>query len=365
VTYEVVVAGASFAGLAVAQAVRARVLLVDPKPLGDGQTSACGAPRSVVERAGAAAAIQQEHRSLVVHTPRRTFVWDLEDEPFCTFDYRRFCQLAWQRTGADLLQATARGFDGTWVHTSAGRFRAEVAVDCTGWRARLAGSSRPPRAGAGPRWRWFGIETEVPARFEPGLHFYFWPEVVADGYAWAFPCGEVVRFGVLSYRGRTRLGPELARFVARFGVRPRGYHGGFLGVGPGWPGAGRLFAAGDAAGHCLPLTGEGIRSALHAGWLVGGLVNDVLAGRLPLEAAHGRYRAYLRDQSRAVAFLAAATGCARRLPPALLTAAVAAWSAPALRRAFLRRYLGTFPAPAWEGAAAGLRGACGGPAASR
>lgn len=364
-TYDVVVAGASFAGLAVAQAACGRVLVLDPQPLGEGQTSACGAPLSVVQQAGAAAAVQQVHRTLVVHTPRRTFVWDLDGEPYCTFDYRRFCYLAWGRTAADLVQATARSFDGTWVHTSAGRFRAEVVVDCTGWRATLARSAGPASAGVGPRWRWFGIETEVPTPFEPGLHFYFWPEVVEDGYAWAFPCGEAVRFGVLSYRGRSRLGPELARFLARFGVRPRGYHGGFLGVGPRWSGAGRLFVAGDAAGHCLPLTGEGIRSALHAGWLVGSLASEVLRGRLTLEAAHGRYRAYVRAQRRAVAFLAGATGWARRLPPGLLAGVLAAWSAPALRRAFLRRYLRAFPMAAPRAGGQELQGAFAGPRCSR
>ncbi|MFN3286685.1 MAG: hypothetical protein ACK45F_10440 [bacterium] len=336
-------AGASFAGLAVAQAVRGRLVVVDPKPLGAGQTSACGAPVSVVERAGAAGAVQQVHRALVVHTPRRTFVWDL-NEAFCTFDYRRFCQLAWQRVQGELVQAAAWSFDGSWVHTSSGRFRVDLAVDCTGWRAALARSCGGPSA-AGPRWKWFGLETEVPAAFEPGLHFYFWPKVAPDGYAWAFPCGDRVRFGVLSYRGRTGLRGQLEGFLARFGLRPLGYHGGFLGVGLAWPGAGRLFAVGDSGGHCLPLTGEGIRCALHAGWLVGSLVAGVLAGRCTLEAAHRRYGEYLRAQRGRVAFLAAATGCAVRWPLSLREVALAAWSHPTLRRTFLRHYLRTFPAP--------------------
>lgn len=342
-TYDVVVAGASFAGLAVAQAVRGRLLVVDPQPLGEGQTSACGAPLSVVERAGAAGAVQQVHRSLVVHTPRRAFVWDLQGEPFCTFDYRRFCELAWQRVQGELVQAAAWSFDGFFVHTSSGRFRAELAVDCTGWRAVLARSFGGPSV-AGPRWKWFGLETEVPTAFEPGLHFYFWPEVAPDGYAWAFPCGDRVRFGVLSYRGRTRLRSQLEAFLARFHLQPRGYHGGFLGVGPACPGAGRLFAVGDSAGHCLPLTGEGIRCALHAGWLVGSLASGVLAGHFTLEAAHRRYGEYLRAQRGRVAFLSAAAECAVRWPPALRELALAAWSHPVLRRTFLRHYLGTFPA---------------------
>lgn len=347
-TYRVAVAGASFAGLAVAQAVQGQLVVVDPKPLGDGQTSACGAPLSVVQKAGAGEAIQQVHRALVVHTHRRTFVWDLEGDPFCTFDYRRFCELAWERVQGDLVQAAARSFDGTWLHTTAGRLRAEVVVDCTGWRAAL---SRPSGQPVGPRWRWFGIETEIPASFEGGLHFYFWPDVAPDGYAWAFPCGDVVRFGVLSYRGRTRLRAQLDRFVARFGLRPRGYHGGFLGVGLGWTGSGRLFVVGDSGGCCLPLTGEGIRCALNAGWLVGSLVREVMAGRCTLDEAHRRYDEYVRKQRRAVVLLGAATGCARRLRGAFLEFVVAAWSVPLLRRAFLRHYLAAFPTPAVGGPA--------------
>lgn len=345
------VAGASFAGLAVAQAVRGRVVVADRLALGEGQTSACAAPVSVISRAGAAAAIQQVHAALVVHTRRREFVWEL-DEPFCTFDYRRFCHLAWQHTAAEFVQATVWAFDGRWVHTSAGRFEADLVADCTGWRARLGRPSgqptvaaRPRRSVAGPRWRWFGIETEVRASFPPGLHFFFWPDVVPDGYAWAFPCGDRLRLGVLSYRARTRLGPQLEHFAARFGLRPEGYHGGFLGVGPGWLGAGRVFAVGDSAGLCLPLSGEGIRSALHAGWLVGSLFTAVLEGRAPLEAAHRRYRAYVRAQTRRVGFLAAATWCAVHLPHPGLEAALRVWSRPRCRRAFLREYLGTFPAP--------------------
>lgn len=346
--YDVLVAGASFAGLSVAQRVRGRVLVADRRPLGEGQTSACGAPASVVSRADAQAAVQQVHHALVVHTHRREFVWEPE-EPYCTFNYRDFCQLAWQRAAGEFVQATVFGFDGRWVHTSVGRFQAELVADCTGWRATLApsrGRAGLPsqRLGAGSRWKWFGIETEVEAPFAPGLHFFFWPEVVADGYAWAFPCGDRVRLGLLSYRGRTRLRPQLERFAARFGLRSGSYHGGFLGVGPGWLGAGPVFAVGDSAGLCLPLTGEGIRSALHAGWLVGSLLTSVLEGQRSVEEAHRRYRRYVRAQRRSVSFLAFSTWCVLHLRPAGLEASLHLWSRPWWRRTFLRKYLDAFPA---------------------
>ncbi len=343
--YDVVVAGASFAGLAVAQRLEGRVLVVDPKPVGTGQTSACGAPVALVQALGAQRSIQQVHHQLVVHTGRAEYVWPLDGEPFCTFDYRLFCEAAWERVQGEFWLAAVRGYHDGVVDTTAGPVRAAAVVDCTGWRASVARGVSP----AGSHERWFGLETEIPARFEPGLHFYFWREVAQDGYAWAFPCGDRVRFGVLSYRGRTGLRDSLDRFVARFGLRPRGYHGGFLGVGVRPSGWGRVLVVGDAAGHCLPLTGEGIRSAIHAGWLAASLLNAALKGQVPWEVAHGTYRGYIAAQRRRLKFLAAATGLTLRLPAAGLDAVVWLFSRPRLRSAFLRHYLATFPAPSTPG----------------
>src|SRR2546430_10080908 len=87
--YDVIIAGASFAGLAVAQRLRGkRVVLLDRAPVGDGVTSACGAPVSIVRAMGAETSIQLVHDRLVLHTRAGETVWPLP-EPFCTFDYRR------------------------------------------------------------------------------------------------------------------------------------------------------------------------------------------------------------------------------------------------------------------------------------
>ncbi|MBI2973155.1 MAG: FAD-binding oxidoreductase, partial [Armatimonadetes bacterium] len=91
--YDVIIAGASFAGLAAAQRLRGRVLLVDKDPIGEGVTSACGAPVSIVRAMGAENSIQQVHDQLVIHTERSRAVWPLP-EPFCTFHYREFCRQA-------------------------------------------------------------------------------------------------------------------------------------------------------------------------------------------------------------------------------------------------------------------------------
>jgi flavin-dependent dehydrogenase len=342
VKYDIVIAGASFAGLALAQRMRGRrTLLLDRDPVGANQTSACGAPLRLVQAMGAGDAVQQVHDVIRIYTTRGEYSWDLSREPFCTFDYGRFCELALARCDAEFLQASVRGLDHGAVATSHGTFHGRLIGDCTGWRAALASTAFPDLRRR--HWRAFGIETEVACDFPPGLHFYFWPQAAPDGYAWAFPCGKTVRFGVLSYRGDTQLRGGLQALLDRFGVAAGGYHGGFLGSGVYDPVAADVFVVGDGAGQCLPLTGEGIRSAVHAAWVVGDLFGDVLDGRRSLARAAQAYRTYVAEQRRSVRFLAGATLATLRLPPRILDTVIRWFSGPRAQRLFLLKYLGTFP----------------------
>lgn len=358
---EVVIAGASFAGLAVARELPGRTVLIDPEEIGDGQTSACGAPVGVLSALGALETIQQEHDALVIHTPGRDVTWSLP-EPFCTFDYRACCRAALAGTGARVMRAAVLGLvSTTWARdarergmrrgiaamTSQGDVPALVLVDCTGWRAALAGGGGPrgrnARGGApGVPMRYFGLESESPAAFPPGLHFYFWPEIVRDGYAWAFPAGRSTRIGVLSYRGRTRLADAMGALLDRLGM-PRGpVHGGFLQAGLRPPVVDGVFVVGDAGGHCLPLTGEGIRPAVLAGRVCGSALRDALDGRTTLEAAAARYRAFVLDQRRRHQVLAWAARAALVLPARVL-GFLAAWiGRPGPLRLFMGHYLDLF-----------------------
>ena len=53
-----------------------------------------------------------------------------------------------------------------------------------------------------------------------------------------------------------------------------------------------MFFAGDSAGHCLPLTAEGIRTALYFGLACGRELRAVLEGRRTREQALERYGAF-------------------------------------------------------------------------
>src|SRR5580704_8256520 len=94
---DVLVCGASFAGLAVARELQgsgARVLVIDRYELGERQTSACAMPTVWMQALGLMSSLRQSFHELVVHTPRGTSRWQLPWS-FSTFDYRELCALLW------------------------------------------------------------------------------------------------------------------------------------------------------------------------------------------------------------------------------------------------------------------------------
>src|SRR2546423_4533508 len=72
---DVLICGASFAGLAVAHELRgsgAEVLMVDRYHIGERQTSACGIPTEWLTALDLRDALLQTFPVLVIHTPHRT-----------------------------------------------------------------------------------------------------------------------------------------------------------------------------------------------------------------------------------------------------------------------------------------------------
>ena len=108
---DVLICGASFAGLAVARELAgsgADVLIVDRYEIGERQTSACGIPTGWLEAMGLEAAARQEFDTLVIHTPRGTSRYRLPFT-FSTFDYRRLCELLWEQCDARFETAKVEG----------------------------------------------------------------------------------------------------------------------------------------------------------------------------------------------------------------------------------------------------------------
>src|SRR5947207_6764221 len=87
---DVLICGASFAGLAVARELAgsgARVLMIDRYEVGERQTSACAAPTEWLEVLGLGDSVRQTFGELVIHTPYTTERYALPFT-FSTFDCR-------------------------------------------------------------------------------------------------------------------------------------------------------------------------------------------------------------------------------------------------------------------------------------
>lgn len=292
--YDAIVCGGSFAGLAAAGQIGGRVLVIDRLPIGDGETSASAVPLACLENMDLLSVVEQVHEEIHIHTRRRTQT--LRFFPFATFDYRRLCCELFDRTGADLLHARVVEARNGRVRTTRGDFEAPIVVDAVGWRtATTRADARRARA---PR-RSFGIESRQPFRGE-GLHFYVGPSQGSRRFYWAFPAGDHLRAGLATYTGDSDLSKDLKEFCDRLEIGEPGHvHGGFFTSRWVDPIRDGVFLAGDSAGHCLPVSGEGIRPALVFGQLAGRLAERSRVGDLTLDQALSQYRAYVRSRKKA------------------------------------------------------------------
>src|ERR671923_219149 len=129
--HDVLVCGASFAGLAVARELAgagARVLVLDRYEIGERQTSACGIPTGWLRAMDLMGSHRQTFGRLVVHTPHGTARLELP-WTFSTFDYPELCRLLWDQSDAGFETATVTGRSGATVHTDRGDLSARVVVD--------------------------------------------------------------------------------------------------------------------------------------------------------------------------------------------------------------------------------------------
>jgi flavin-dependent dehydrogenase len=289
--YDVLVCGASFAGLTVARELRgtgARVLVLDRYEIGERQTSACAAPTEWLRNLGLERSIRQTFGSLVVHTPRAHARWPL-GWTFSTFDYRELCDLLWEQRGAGTEFETAKvdGRTGQTVHTDRGDVSAPLIVDALGWKRNLGASLvQPPNARLSR-----GLEVH-PAGTGDDLELWIDKRVIRAGYGWSFPARDELRVGVGSFDPHDHVKDPTVALAADLGLPPDGYQGNWIphrlrpAVEDG------IFFAGDSAGHCLPVTAEGIRTAFYFGVALGRELRGVLEGRSTREAASTRYGAF-------------------------------------------------------------------------
>ena len=337
--YEAVIIGASFAGLAAASQLHGtgRVLVADRQPPGAGETSACGTLLAVLERLDALEALEQVHPTIAINAAGRRLRFR-PAYPFASFDYRTLCEILARRLdGVEVVVAPFGGRDADGaLRVGDRRVRGRVLIDASGWRAVLAREHGAPPPD--PDHRSVGMELR---HGHGGCDLEFWarPDDCPDGVFWAFPAGGHVREGVASYTGRGgRLRSDLARFVHEQEFAARAVHGGVFPSRLRDPVAGPVFVVGDAAGQCLPLTGEGIRPALVWGQEAGHQAARVLRGEISLEAGLAAYRTQVLAQRWRYRTLERLQAGLLRLPRALLPAAVRAFTHGPVARFAQRHY---------------------------
>ena len=294
--YDAVICGASFAGLAVGRELagarredgsRARVLMLDRYEVGERQTSACGIPTAWLEAMGLMGAHRQAFGELVVHTPHGASRWPLP-WTFSTFDYPELCRLLFEQSDCEFETATIDGRSGHTVHTDRGDLTAPVIVDALGWRRMLASGDgfQPPDA---PLSR--GLEVHPGGRSDD-LAIWIDRRYVPAGYGWSFPAKDELRIGVGSFDPRFHVKDTTVELAHDLGSEAVRYQGNWIPHELRPATEDGVFFAGDSAGHCLPLTAEGIRTALYFGIACGRELRTVLAGERTREEALRRYGAF-------------------------------------------------------------------------
>jgi flavin-dependent dehydrogenase len=227
------------------------------------------------------------------------------------------------------------------VHTDRGDLTAPLIVDALGWRRVLGPGEnvQPPEALISR-----GLEVH-PHGGGTDLDCWIDRSVVRYGYAWSVPAGGEQRVGVGSYEPRHHVKEPTRDMARRLGVDAVRYQGNWFPHELREAAEDGVFFAGDSAGHCLPLSGEGIRTAFHFGIAAAREIRAVLDGERTREQALERYGAFSRAHARPFRMLGRLQRWVPALPPKALTSLIAVAGRPRPCKLIFDRYLAVAPPP--------------------
>ena len=174
---------------------------------------------------------------------------------------------------ADFEIAKVESATGDTVKTDRGELSAPLIVDALGWRRVLGRGYQPPDA---PLSR--GLEVHPHGTGEE-MELWIDRRYVPAGYGWSFPAGDELRIGVGSFDPRFHVKDTTVMLAEDLEREPVRYQGNWIPHKLRAATDDGIFFAGDSAGHCLPLTAEGIRTALYFGIACGRELRAVVEGR--------------------------------------------------------------------------------------
>ncbi|MGI8713138.1 MAG: NAD(P)/FAD-dependent oxidoreductase [Solirubrobacteraceae bacterium] len=323
---DVLICGASFAGLTVARELArsgAGVLIVDRYEIGERATSACAAPTPWLHALGLGEAICQEIPHMRFTTPHGSVRYRLPWS-WSAFDYRRLCELLYAQSDARFETAKVQGYsaaedaaDGELISiaTDRGVLRAPLVVDALGWRRVLGQQGYQPQEAPLSR----GLEVHPHGQGED-LDVWIERSLVRAGYGWRVPAAGEARVGVASYAPADHVRRPTVELAERLGVDAVRYQGNWFPHRLRPATEGSIFFVGDSAGHCFPLSGEGIRTAFYFGIACGRELRAVVEQRRSRTEAIERYSAFSAGHRRAFRIAAYLQRMIPALPPRLLIA---------------------------------------------
>ena len=316
--------------------------MIDRYELGERQTSACAMPTVWMQALDVMASWRQSFDEMVVHTPYHTGRWQLPWS-FSTFDYRELCALLFEQANCAELEfetAAVTGREGNTVYTDRGELSAPLIVDALGWRRVLSNAHtiQPPNARLSR-----GLEVHPPGAGE-AMELWIDERYIRAGYGWSFPARDELRVGVGSFWPAHHVKEPTVRLAGDVGVAPDGYQGNWIphqlrsAVEDG------IFFTGDSAGHCLPLTAEGIRTALYFGLACGRELRATLAGQRTREQALARYGSFSDAHARKYSWMLNVQRAIGQITPSrAVTAIVRAFESRRLCHWVFEHYLAIAP----------------------
>jgi hypothetical protein len=297
---------------------------------------------------------------MAFHTPHGSARFRLP-WTWSSFDYRELCLALWEQTDARFEIATVLGREGdvagsgagggdparrsrpasraagvadgetslsgdparrsrpATIHTDRGDITAPLIVDALGWRRILGPGEnvQPPEAAISR-----GLEVH-PHGGGTDLDIWIDRSLVREGYAWSVPAAGEQRVGVGSYEPRDHVKEPTVEIARRLEVDAVRYQGNWFPHRLRPAAEDGVFFVGDSAGHCFPLSGEGIRTAFYFGIACGRELRAVLAGEQTREQALNAYGRFSRGHAPAFAWALALQRAIPHIPPRALTALLA------------------------------------------
>ena len=268
-SYDVLICGASFAGLTVARELAgsgADVLVLDRYEIGERQTSACAAPTEWLRALGPRGARSSRPSASWSPTPLTSRCGRRCPSPSRPSTTARSASCSGSsampssrprrsRAGARRQTATPRSGSAPTAARSRRRWSSTGSAG--------AGCSAQERSCSRPRRGFRAASRSTPGEANDDLEIWIERGVVPAGYGWSFPADGEVRVGVGSFDPRFHVKQPTVELAERLEVDAVRYQGNWIphrlrpAVDSG------VFFAGDSAGHCLPLTAEGIRTAFY------------------------------------------------------------------------------------------------------